>query len=327
MKKKVSGNNKNRAKVSSSDSGRFWILTIVILLILAVIGFFVFNELTGRVITTQSDGVTVINFNSSYSNVTRGIIIDSSGNGHNGSLQGLLPVSLSTGLFNNGLYFVAGDINTNPDSSWVDTNVSMNSVGLNSTIYYWFNLSPDYANYSNQLNGWMFSSHAAMQDSHTLDANLYTTSDRWCIGLHGLSGDNFAELMTGCSVSNLYGSWHQVAFVSQSGNHKLYIDGNLTSDFTGNSITDTNNIALNSISAYNEGRGINGSYDEFAVWNRTLNSSEISDLYNSGNAKQVANNNSGLVLLYHLDEISNMTITQQELAPTCYNIDQPGYYV
>ena len=148
MKKKVSGNNKNRAKVSSSDSGRFWILTIVILLILAVIGFFVFNELTGRVITTQSDGVTVINFNSSYSNVTRGIIIDSSGNGHNGSLQGLLPVSLSTGLFNNGLYFVAGDINTNPDSSWVDTNVSMNSVGLNSTIYYWFNLSPDYANLS-----------------------------------------------------------------------------------------------------------------------------------------------------------------------------------
>jgi len=98
MKKKVYRSNKVR-------SNNYWILTIVILLILAIAGFFVFNELTGRVI----DG--------SYTPISTCQTINQSGNYYlttNISKSGdCLVINASNVVVDGNGYKITGNVNGN----------------------------------------------------------------------------------------------------------------------------------------------------------------------------------------------------------------------
>ncbi len=76
--------------------------------------------------------------------------------------------------------------------------------------------------------------------------------------------------------------WHHVALIFNGTNTTLYIDGE--QDVSGTSSTDqqfntTNNLTIGGFSG---GRTIKGILDEVGFWDRTLNSSDVSDLYNAG---------------------------------------------
>lgn len=83
------------------------------------------------------------------------------------------------------------------------------------------------------------------------------------------------------------GNWHHVAIQRDAGDFKLYFDGSLVSSDNYNQSDD---LAASyggtplRLGAHCQGGGsyFNGSLDEAAIWNRTLNSTEISWLYNSG---------------------------------------------
>ena len=87
------------------------------------------------------------------------------------------------------------------------------------------------------------------------------------------------------STDAIDGSWHHVAFVTKRDtNVILYVDGvykNTSADIS--SIGSISNSQDLKIGERGDGWGnLNGSIDEVGIWNRSLNSTEISDLYNSG---------------------------------------------
>ena len=80
-------------------------------------------------------------------------------------------------------------------------------------------------------------------------------------------------------------TWYHVVHIMDSGNNQLYIDGVLVDN-------DTQTFSNTSYTGFDVGRYISGSIyfngriDELAIWKRGLNSSEVSELYNSGNGSQ-----------------------------------------
>jgi hypothetical protein len=113
--------------------------------------------------------------------------------------------------------------------------------------------------------------------------------------------------------------WDGSLFCSSNdcnGNVPAYSNGNwyfvvLTGTYTGSSLTNAP-ILIGSGNPTHAGRYFNGAIDEVLIFNRSLNSTEISQLYNNGSGlyanTSIAPFNSGLVAGYHLDEGSGTTI-------------------
>jgi hypothetical protein len=82
------------------------------------------------------------------------------------------------------------------------------------------------------------------------------------------------------------GNWHHVVAVKSGGNLKIYVD-NVENDsqsatFTGNFNSMVMRMGLDT----GEGTYFQGAVDECAYWDKALNTTEISQLYNSGNGLQ-----------------------------------------
>ena len=98
------------------------------------------------------------------------------------------------------------------------------------------------------------------------------------------------------------GQWHMITVTHDhnlaSNNMKIYVDGTFISSATKSAIppvaTNHDEVATIGISA---GAGVssffafNGNLDEFSIWNRVLNPSEILDLYNNGAGLTFIDNN------------------------------------
>ncbi len=75
-------------------------------------------------------------------------------------------------------------------------------------------------------------------------------------------------------------TWYHVAFVKDGTTGTFYLNGsNVGNVFPGNEGVTIVNFTLGGIDV---GNFLNGSLDEVAIWNRTLNASEIQQLYNNG---------------------------------------------
>jgi hypothetical protein len=110
-------------------------------------------------------------------------------------------------------------------------------------------------------------------------------------------------------------NWHYIVWTyngnSKVAGNEVYIDGDIQSKTTvgddnlSTSIVNTNRFELGNLHNYNQ--SFQGSLDEFAVWNRVLNSAEVLALYSQGNGKFYGTkevNWSGLAAYYRLDETS-----------------------
>lgn len=110
------------------------------------------------------------------------------------------------------------------------------------------------------------------------------------------------------------GQWYHVVLVISSSSVSCYINGVLDKTSSGTFTWSTDTTVTNQrIGGWSNGPlSLNGLLDELTIWNRTLSSDEISQLYNSGNGlyadTSIAPFDSGLVAAYHFDEGSGTTL-------------------
>jgi hypothetical protein len=107
-------------------------------------------------------------------------------------------------------------------------------------------------------------------------------------------------------------NWHFAVFTRDNNNLSMYIDGVLqkSQPVYGNLGNRSFAIGRSKISS-DSTRYFNGSIDEVLIFNRSLSSDEISQLYNSGNGlyanTSIAPFNDGLVAGWHFDEGTGTT--------------------
>lgn len=101
------------------------------------------------------------------------------------------------------------------------------------------------------------------------------------------------------------GDWHFVVGVAdRSGDSVLYIDGVSRASGSLSSVTGsiTNNNKMNIGNINGSSRYFKGSIDEVSIFNRSLSSTEVFDLYNLGSGVYTNSSAEGLVAGYHFDE-------------------------
>ncbi len=100
--------------------------------------------------------------------------------------------------------------------------------------------------------------------------------------------------------------WYHVMAMREGNDWKLYINGSLV-NITTQTLTLSNSAYTPIIGATANGTYENyffdGMMDEFAVYDRALNTTEISTVYNSGNGYVHTGSESGLATVYHMDEL------------------------
>lgn len=83
-------------------------------------------------------------------------------------------------------------------------------------------------------------------------------------------------------------NWNQVFLTFDGGKTELYVNGNLKKSKTLiYEMTGNNSGARSGIGTGSHWGHFNGTIDEVAIWNRVLNDSEISQLYNGGNGRSL----------------------------------------
>ena len=205
-------------------------------------------------------------------------LTDSSGNGHTGTITALGSSPAPTivpGFIDNAIHFSLAGVNSNNLGNYkaaINTGVILGSTH---TISMWVNMDTNFTP-PDGWTAWIFATHHAFGNNGSVSARAVNTDGKFCVNTNFLDG---FTLIIGCSTSG-FGGWHHVAWVSSGGNHKLYIDGNLKTDYNGGTITNTDPLVINSIDSINPSGGISGSYDEVAVWSRALSGSEITNIYN-----------------------------------------------
>ncbi len=200
---------------------------------------------------------------------------DESGNGNNGSINGEVALTIDRNGNSNKAYLFNGNIN-----SYINIPMS-NSLRIKNqiTITAWIYMEGGYYNprvLSNELSGY---DHYYMSVAGT--SNI---SRKLEAGLNGIAGSSgfCCGGINGIDVSAK--SWHFIAFtVGSDGLSKLYLDGKLVKSLQGNVVNNLNygpnlNIGRNSYPAYD---AWGGKLDDIGIWNRGLNSVEISQIYTS----------------------------------------------
>lgn len=127
-------------------------------------------------------------------------------------------------------------------------------------------------------------------------------------------------------VSN--NEWHQVVLEYNTTSYNLYIDGIL--DYQDNSLSGTISLSdIIYIGNSNDGKYYDGLIDDFRIFNKSLISTEVSNLFNG-----TYHNSSNLVLHYTFEELENNKIHDKNIQ-TCkdcgnetinYDINRDGIY-
>jgi hypothetical protein len=185
-----------------------------------------------------------------------GTIVDSSGNGNDGS-------------YNGAGYSAAGRVNTGIDFDGSDDEIVVpddNSLDFTTevTAAAWV--------YLDTVSGWQSFFH---KNTDTSDhREVYFEQNNGV--LH-----NYNTIQTSSAVLTA-GEWHHIAYTADASRERLYVDGQIVADeaveFGGMS---------NSNSLYIGGSGgggeqVDGRIDEAAMWNRALSQTEIADIYRRG---------------------------------------------
>jgi hypothetical protein len=180
----------------------------------------------------------------------------------------------------------------------VPLNNSLAAIDSSITVSFWAYGNPA----SQPSNGSCFEASDSLGNrvlnSHTpwSDSNVY-----WDAGNSGASYDRINKVAT---VGEFSGNWNHWAFVKNSttGSMKIYLNGNLWHSGTGKT------KPMNNIHQFKLGRGVSnatnsyaGKMDDFAVFNKELNATEIQSIMfqHIDNANPLYNN---LSVYYHFNE-------------------------
>ena|GEM_PF-6301192 len=99
-------------------------------------------------------------------------------------------------------------------------------------------------------------------------------------------------------------TWHHIVITFDGTTAKGYLDGSQTMTWTKTFNTDISDVLIGR-SMHNfptNYRNFAGAIDEVAIYNKTLSSEDVSNLYNSGNGYSHTGNENGLVSAWHLNE-------------------------
>ncbi len=181
-------------------------------------------------------------------------VYDFSGNQRNATVFGA-TAEMSGGKFGGGFYF----------------NGTTSITGSNPTVSYPFTVYA-WINYNGSVGGIVQVSGVAPYLGVRINSTGYPT----IFAKTDFGGEVFAG-----SAESLSSGWHQVVGVFLNNTDKrLYVDGNNVINLT------TSKPIIFPITSIDIGKykttstdGFNGTIDEVAIWNRTLNGSEILDLY------------------------------------------------
>lgn len=114
--------------------------------------------------------------------------------------------------------------------------------------------------------------------------------------------------------SPMLNTWVHIAIVYSSGDHKMYINGNLEATSSETGVIANNTVPLTLGAWIDDGVSYSNSYiDEFRVWNTIRTDAEILNTYN----KCLTGTESGLVTLWQFEEGTGNTVT--DLSGNGYN--------
>jgi len=286
-----------RRKKMKKEFGVFLILGLLVLsLSFSSAGWFsdAWNTITGKVINGDGSGLTAY-----YS--MEGNFKDSSGNGKEGVLYGTTDCN-SMGVRGSACAF-------DGTSGYVAIPSSVDFY-LNNTLSRTFSLWFNYASVQKGAMGVLFSK---WNDNGAREYRVYMTK----------INETYANFDFTCNyndpiiqVTTLYtaDTWANAVIVSNRTHILFYLNGVLIKTGVNLCYTEGANSLLLGMQStqVNTDRKFTGKVDEFLIWNRTLNSTEVAQLYNSRAGlyadTSIAPFNSGLVAGYHFDEGSGTKV-------------------
>ncbi|NTW32339.1 MAG: hypothetical protein HGB12_06905, partial [Bacteroidetes bacterium] len=190
-----------------------------------------------------------------------GNAIDATGNGNTGTISN---VTYTSGKINNAATASNGGI-SNASCSW-------GAGKAGGTVSFWFNLA-----------GFVSGAVDQMVNAGWTDYGIRCFTHDWVSPANALFFDGLGwSYNAGYAPST--GIWYHIVLTSNGTNAKIYINGSLvtTQTISGSSSSASNFIFMKDAG----GSPMNGRLDEVGIWTRELSSTEVTTLYNSGNALQ-----------------------------------------
>ncbi|KKK83352.1 hypothetical protein LCGC14_2794250, partial [marine sediment metagenome] len=175
------------------------------------------------------------------------------------------------------------------------TDTAFRFLNRNYSMMVWANLGGTCANFGNQHN--FFGGGRTILGFQNQASGVC----QWFIGLDSSPVTN----TTGINL--LDSQWHQLVFnVNNAGDIDMYFDGVLnttkTTAFSGDVRTNVTNFRTNSAN-----NAPNYRFDEVGIWNRTLSSAEITQLYNGGAGLPFDPDATAVVLITPTDNAFNLS--------------------
>jgi hypothetical protein len=150
------------------------------------------------------------------------------------------------------------------------------------TVNYWVN--PDDSDTSNQTS---FSIRPSSGNANIIQVEGLSTSKLRCI-MYSSNGTSYKDYRT--SVALTAGTWYMITLTWDGTTWTIYTNGTADSSITkttDNSVTLTSTSRTLRLGAETGSSNFfDGNLDEVGVWSSALSSTEVTELYNSGNGKQ-----------------------------------------
>ncbi len=199
----------------------------------------------------MTDNVLLLHMNESS-----GSIIDSSGNGNDGTYNG--AGYSSAGRFNTGLDFDGTDDEIIiPDDNSLD-------FSTNITVSAWI--------YLDTTNGWQSFVHKNIDTSNHQE--VYFEQNNGVLY-------NYNTIQTSSAVLTA-GQWYFIAYTADATRERLYVNGQIVADEPVEYGGMSNSNALYIGGSGGGGEQVDGRMDEVAMWQRTLSQTEIENMYRRG---------------------------------------------
>lgn len=191
-------------------------------------------------------------------------------------------VGVATGKIGNG-----ADFETVNTESLTITDASQSGLDITGdmSLSFWINLETAIPNANDQYE--IASKTAFTSGNYGWDLYLLNVSGAQRIYFaQSSNGTSFTQPFWSFSPST--STWYHIVIVQDVGtNVTLYIDG--VSQGTGTAVASNFNNNGNFYLGRGFSNNLDGILDEFGIWNRTLTSAEVTELYNSGNGLSYAN--------------------------------------
>lgn len=179
----------------------------------------------------------------------------------------------NTGTVTGATHSVSGIINTAYDFDGTDDYITLTDIDNVKSINLWINIDWSDINYDSFI-----------QDGYSTAGGIEFRT--WGPGTSQINVDFYISNTRYRIISDTISTgWHMATFTHDGTNGRLYIDGIINKTLSGSGTLDNTNNAW-VMGANGESGGarkfLNGKLDEVGIWVKTLNTTEISELYASG---------------------------------------------